>query len=82
MLASMVPTRLPAVPGCEVASVYVPAGDGGEIGGDFLDVFALDGEAWAFMLGDVSTWRGVAMPDATSRVGPVRTSSVPRTPSE
>lgn len=52
--ASMVPTRLPAIPGCELASRYVPAGDGGEIGGDFLDVFALDDHTWAFMLGDVS----------------------------
>jgi serine phosphatase RsbU (regulator of sigma subunit) len=52
--ASMVPTRLPAVPRCELASRYVPAGDGGEIGGDFLDVFPLDGETWAFVLGDVS----------------------------
>ncbi|WP_374455350.1 histidine kinase N-terminal 7TM domain-containing protein [Nocardioides sp.] len=52
--ASMVPTRLPAVRGCEVASRYVPAGDGGEIGGDFLDVFPLDDDTWAFVLGDVS----------------------------
>jgi serine phosphatase RsbU (regulator of sigma subunit) len=52
--ASMVPTRLPAVPGCSLASRYVPAGDGGEIGGDFLDVFALDEATWAFVLGDVS----------------------------
>lgn len=52
--ASMVPARLPAVPGCELASRYVPAGDGGEIGGDFLDVFPLDPTTWAFVLGDVS----------------------------
>ncbi|KQV69567.1 hypothetical protein ASC64_06890 [Nocardioides sp. Root122] len=52
--ASMVPTRLPEIPHCELASRYVPAGDGGEIGGDFLDVFALDDETWAFVLGDVS----------------------------
>ncbi|MDR7255155.1 serine phosphatase RsbU (regulator of sigma subunit) [Nocardioides sp. BE266] len=52
--ASMVPARLPAVLGCELASRYVPAGDGGEIGGDFLDVFALDEETWGFVLGDVS----------------------------
>ncbi len=52
--ASMVPTRLPAVPGCELASRYVPAGDGGEVGGDFLDVFPLDEGTWAFVLGDVS----------------------------
>lgn len=52
--ASMVPTRLPSVPRCELASRYVPAGDGGEIGGDFLDVFPLDEDTWAFVLGDVS----------------------------
>ena len=52
--ASMVPARLPAVPGCELASRYVPAGDGSEVGGDFLDVFALDEDTWAFVLGDVS----------------------------
>ncbi len=52
--ASMVPAVLPAVPGVELASRYVPAGDGGEIGGDFLDVFPLDEETWAFVLGDVS----------------------------
>ncbi|NPD06079.1 SpoIIE family protein phosphatase [Nocardioides sp. zg-1308] len=52
--ASMVPARLPVLPACELASRYVPAGDGGEIGGDFLDVFALDEQAWAFVLGDVS----------------------------
>ena len=52
--ASMVPTRLPEIPRCELASRYVPAGDGGEIGGDFLDVFPLDDETWAFVLGDVS----------------------------
>ena len=52
--ASMVPARLPAVPACELASRYVPAGDGGEIGGDFFDVFPLDEQTWAFVLGDVS----------------------------
>ncbi len=52
--ASMVPAVLPDVPGCELASRYVPAGDGGEIGGDFLDVFPLDDRTWAFVLGDVS----------------------------
>lgn len=52
--ASMVPATLPDVRGCELASRYVPAGDGGEIGGDFLDVFPLDDVTWAFVLGDVS----------------------------
>lgn len=52
--ASMVPPRLPEVPGFELASTYLPAGDGREVGGDFLDVFELDQHTWAFVLGDVS----------------------------
>lgn len=52
--ASMVPHGLPEVPGCELASRYEPAGDGSEVGGDFLDVFGLGGDRWAFLLGDVS----------------------------
>jgi serine phosphatase RsbU (regulator of sigma subunit) len=78
--AAMVPARLPDVPGCELASRYHPAGDGGEIGGDFLDVFPLDTRTWAFVLGDVSgkgaeaaavsaatryTLRALASPDAS-----------------
>ena len=46
--------ELPAVPDAELASRYVPAGDGSEIGGDFLDVFALDARPGDFVLGDVS----------------------------
>ena len=52
--ASMVPPRLPDVAGFELASVYLPAGDGREVGGDFLDVFDLGPRNWAFALGDVS----------------------------
>lgn len=52
--ASMVPHRLPDVAGSELASRYEPAGDGSEVGGDFLDVFSLDGQTWGFVLGDVS----------------------------
>jgi PAS domain S-box-containing protein len=52
--ASMVPPRLPDVPNSELASRYEPAGDGSEVGGDFLDVFSLDARTWAFVLGDVS----------------------------
>lgn len=52
--ASMVPPRLPDVASTELASRYEPAGDGSEVGGDFLDVFGLDPQTWAFVLGDVS----------------------------
>ena len=50
----MIPPRLPEVLGAELASRYEPAGDGSEVGGDFLDVFGLDPHTWAFVLGDVS----------------------------
>ncbi len=52
--ASMVPPRLPDVGGIDLASQYLPAGDGREVGGDFLDVFDLGQQTWAFVLGDVS----------------------------
>ncbi|MGJ7414602.1 SpoIIE family protein phosphatase [Streptomyces cinereoruber] len=44
---------LPRVPGAEVATYYHPAGEGLDIGGDFYDVFPLEGGRWAFLLGDV-----------------------------
>ncbi|RYP84427.1 PAS domain-containing protein [Nocardioides guangzhouensis] len=52
--ASMVPSNLPDLPGCRLASRYEPAGDGTEVGGDFFDVFALNSRTWGFVLGDVS----------------------------
>jgi PAS domain S-box-containing protein len=52
--ASMIPPTLPDIAGIELASRYEPAGDGSEVGGDFLDVFGIDPDTWAFMLGDVS----------------------------
>jgi len=52
--ASLLPAELPPIPGVDVASVYEPAGDGSEIGGDFLDVFPLGAEGWGVVLGDVS----------------------------
>lgn len=52
--ASMVPPTLPEITGIELASQYRPAGDGREVGGDFLDVFDLGEQTWGFVLGDVS----------------------------
>lgn len=52
--ASMMPGCLPDIPGAELASRFEPAGDGSEIGGDFFDVFALGGDCWGLVLGDVS----------------------------
>jgi PAS domain S-box-containing protein len=51
---SLVPGELPEIPGTETAGRYEPAGDGHEIGGDFFDIFPLDGQVWGVVLGDVS----------------------------
>lgn len=50
---SLLPPALPEIPGLEVASRYRAAGGNIEIGGDFYDLFELDGEAWAVVIGDV-----------------------------
>lgn len=49
---SLLPPALPTIPGLDLAAVYHPLGDGMEVGGDFYDVWPVDGQ-WAFALGDV-----------------------------
>ncbi|MFG2132812.1 SpoIIE family protein phosphatase [Streptomyces sp. NPDC048751] len=49
---SLLPDTLPAVPGVETAAHYHAASPD-RLGGDFYDVFAIDGKRWAFFLGDV-----------------------------
>jgi phosphoserine phosphatase RsbU/P len=50
---SLLPARLPDVPGVEFATRYVPAEEGG-VGGDWYDAFLLpDGHLWV-MVGDVA----------------------------
>ncbi|WP_334663951.1 GAF domain-containing SpoIIE family protein phosphatase [Streptomyces cyaneofuscatus] len=49
---TLVPPALPAVPGLELACHYKTASPQ-EVGGDFYDVFPVDGGRWAFFLGDV-----------------------------
>lgn len=52
--ASLRPTPLPKIPGCDLAARYEAAGSGHEIGGDFYDVFPLGACHWGIVLGDVS----------------------------
>ncbi|WP_345381394.1 ATP-binding SpoIIE family protein phosphatase [Pseudonocardia yuanmonensis] len=49
---SLLPGQLPSVPGLELAARYVPGG-GGEIGGDWYDVFDLPSGRLCVVVGDV-----------------------------
>jgi PAS domain S-box-containing protein len=49
----LLPPSLPRMPGWEVATLYEPAGEINEVGGDFYEVFPVEG-GWAVVLGDVS----------------------------
>jgi PAS domain S-box-containing protein len=50
---SLLPRRLPDVPGVRLASRYLPGADGTEVGGDFYDGVALPGGRLGLTVGDV-----------------------------
>ncbi len=50
---SLLPVELPPIPGVALAARYLASGEGLEVGGDFYDAFALGGDAWALVIGDV-----------------------------
>ena len=50
---SLRPGGLPDVPGLAAAVRFRPAGEGVELGGDFYDLYAAGGGAWAALIGDV-----------------------------
>jgi serine phosphatase RsbU (regulator of sigma subunit)/PAS domain-containing protein len=50
--SSLLPPRLPSVPGVEVATAFRAAGEGYDVGGDFYDLFNT-GAGWAIVIGDV-----------------------------
>ena len=49
----LLPPSLPRMPGWEMATMYEPAGEINEVGGDFYEAFPVEG-GWAVVLGDVS----------------------------
>jgi len=55
----LLPPSLPEIPGWEVATMYEPAGEVNEVGGDFYEVFRVR-DGWAVLLGDVSGRGAVA----------------------
>jgi len=54
---SLLPERLPEIPGYELASIYLPALEMSLVGGDFYDVWPV-GEEWMVVIGDV-TGKGI-----------------------
>jgi serine phosphatase RsbU (regulator of sigma subunit) len=54
---SLLPARLPQVPGWRVATLYRPAAPAGVIGGDFFDLFLTEG-GFTVVIGDV-TGKGI-----------------------
>ena len=50
---SLLPPTLPEIPGVDLATLYEPAVEENEVGGDFYDIFPLGGNEWAIVVGDV-----------------------------
>jgi PAS domain S-box-containing protein len=50
---SLLPPRLPVLPGMTIAARFRAAGEASEVGGDFYDLFPA-GEAWMVVMGDVT----------------------------
>lgn len=51
---ALLPPALPCIEGVELGAAYVAAGEGIDVGGDFYDVFAIENDGWAFVIGDVT----------------------------
>src|SRR6516164_9113484 len=66
---SLLPDRLPIIPGVEFVSRYLPGGAGLEVGGDWYDVFPLPRGRVGLTIGDV-VGRGLA---AAAAMGQLRT---------
>ncbi|MGB0114941.1 MAG: SpoIIE family protein phosphatase [Ilumatobacteraceae bacterium] len=79
--STLLPNRLPTIPGLDIAGVYLPAGAGHEIGGDFYDVFQISPDDWVVALGDVQG-KGVDAAVVTALVRhTIRAASVEHEPS-
>jgi PAS domain S-box-containing protein len=65
---SLLPKRLPAIPGVALAARYQPGDDGVSVGGDWYDAVALPGGRVAIAIGDV-VGRGIA---AATTMGQMR----------
>ncbi|MBY8846219.1 SpoIIE family protein phosphatase [Streptomyces sp. SP2-10] len=68
---SLLPGRPPSLTGLDVASLYQPAQASSEVGGDWYDIIALDGDKTALVVGDVMG-NGI---DAAATMGRLRTAT-------
>jgi PAS domain S-box-containing protein len=50
---SLLPERLPTLPGLEMAAKYLPGGPGADVGGDWYDAMLLEGGRIGLAMGDV-----------------------------
>lgn len=50
---TLLPPKLPEIPGVALAAAFHPGTAGLDIGGDFYDVFQVADQDWAFVIGDV-----------------------------
>jgi serine phosphatase RsbU (regulator of sigma subunit) len=50
---ALLPASLPVLEGAEVCARYRAAGELGEVGGDFYDLFVCEQDAWMLVIGDV-----------------------------
>jgi serine phosphatase RsbU (regulator of sigma subunit) len=51
---SLLPRRLPEIPGVRLTARYRAAAQGQEVGGDFYDVFTMGDGSWGIAIGDVT----------------------------
>lgn len=63
---SLLPERLPEVPGYELASIYLPAVEASMVGGDFYDIWPVE-DSWMMIIGDV-TGKGIEAAALTALV--------------
>jgi hypothetical protein len=69
---SLLPPRLPQIPGLQVAARYAAGGTGAEVLGDFYDVFPSVRGSWGMVVGDVCG-KGVPAAKSTALVRCPRT---------
>jgi PAS domain S-box-containing protein len=50
---SLLPERLPSIPGLDLSAIYLPAAEDVEVGGDWYDVIELEDRRAAMIVGDV-----------------------------